>query len=293
MSAGTAVAPLCFVAAAAGVALLRRIIHMERPPAGFAHALSAWPLPLRPLLEPARLAAALIGNRLPPGYCARTRRRLERADLHPGVDAPQWTGLCFCAAASAALASGAACLVAGTGVLPSAAVAAAIAWTACERWIHRRIADCERRIARELPPCLDLLTVCVEAGATLTAASRFIVEQAPEGPLRNYFDRVLREVRSGRGRAQAFVSVADSYGVDCLSTLASALAHAEAAGMSIGQVLRTQAEQRSSERFVRAERQAMQAPVKMLGPLIFCIFPCTFIVLAVPIAYRLVEALRT
>jgi len=164
---------------------------------------------------------------------------------------------------------------------------------ACERWIHQRIADCERRIARELPPCLDLLTVCVEAGATLTAASRFIVEQAPEGPLRNYFDRVLREVRSGRGRAQAFVSVADSYGVECLSTLASALSHAEAAGMSIGQVLRTQAEQRSSERFVRAERQAMQAPVKMLGPLIFCIFPCTFIVLAVPIAYRLMEAFRT
>jgi tight adherence protein C len=63
--------------------------------------------------------------------------------------------------------------------------------------------------------------------------------------------------------------------------------------MSIGQVLRTQAEQRSTERFVRAEHQAMQAPVKMLGPLIFCIFPCTFIVLAIPIAHRLMEAFRT
>lgn len=293
MSAGEAIAPLWFLAAAGGYTLLHRMIDRERLPDGFAQALAKWPLPLRPLLGPARLAAALLADCLPRGYRARIRRRLERADLHPGVDAEQWTGLCLCAASSAALVSFAACLLAGAGPLPWTAAASATAWMACERWIHQRIADCERRIARELPPCLDLLTVCVEAGATLTAASRFIVEQAPEGPLRNYFDRVLREVRSGRGRAQAFVSVADSYGVECLSTLASALSHAEAAGMSIGQVLRTQAEQRSSERFVRAERQAMQAPVKMLGPLIFCIFPCTFIVLAVPIAYRLMEAFRT
>jgi tight adherence protein C len=293
MSAESAVAPLWFVAATAGVALLQRMLRMERPPAGFAHALTTWPMPLRPLLGPARLVTTLIADRLPPGYSARIRRRLEMADLHPGVNPAQWTGLCLSAAFVAAIASAAGCLLAGFNVAPWAVLAAAIAWVACERWIHRRIADRERRIARELPACLDLLTVCVEAGATLTAASRFIVEQAPEGPLRNYFDRVLREVRSGRGRAQAFTSVADSYGVECLSTLASALSHAEAAGMSIGQVLRTQAEQRSSERFVRAERQAMQAPVKMLGPLIFCIFPCTFIVLAVPIAYRLVEAFRT
>jgi tight adherence protein C len=293
MSSEAVVAPLWFLAAAAGIALLQRMLRVDRLPDGFALALARWPLPLRPLLGPARLVAAILGNRLPPGYCARTCRRLERADLHPGVDAAQWTGLCLCSALCAALAFEAAIVLTGFDLLWWAPVAAAAAWLGCEHWIHRRIADCERRIVRDLPPCLDLLTVCVEAGATLTAASRFIVEQAPEGPLRNYFDRVLREVRSGRVRAQAFVSVADSYGVECLCSLASALSHAEAAGMSIGQVLRTQAEQRSAERFVRAERLAMQAPVKMLGPLIFCIFPCTFIVLAVPIAFRLMEAFRT
>jgi tight adherence protein C len=290
MSGEAGMAALWFIAAAFGITLLQRMLRVQRLSEGFANALARWPLPLRLLLGPARLAAALVERHLPSGYCARTRRRLERADLHPGMDAAQWTGLCLCAASLSALASGAAGLLAGFNGMTWALVSAVLAWLGCERWVHRRIAECERRIARDLPPCLDLLTVCVEAGATLTAASRFIVEQAPEGPLRNYFDRVLREVRSGRSRAQAFSSVADSYGVECLSTLASALSHAEAAGMSIGQVLRTQAEQRSAERFVRAERQAMQAPVKMLGPLIFCIFPCTFIVLAVPIAYRLMEA---
>jgi tight adherence protein C len=248
---------------------------------------------MRALIGPARVVSGLIGKRLPTRYNARLLRRLEKADLHPGVDTTQWTGLCISVAIAAALCACIASLLAGFQPMIPGLAASAACWTACERWLHRRITDCERRIVKDLPPYLDLLTVCVEAGTTLTAAARFIVEQAPDGPLRNYFDRVLREVRSGRVRAQAFVSVADAYGVECLSALASALAHAESAGMSIGQVLRTQAEQRSTERFVRAEHQAMQAPVKMLGPLIFCIFPCTFIVLAIPIAHRLMEAFRT
>jgi tight adherence protein C len=131
----------------------------------------------------------------------------------------------------------------------------------------------------------------VEAGATLTSGIRLILEQAPPGALRGYFERVLREVRSGRPRAQAFAEVADAYAVESLGTLAAALAAAEGAGLSLGQVLRTQAAQRTAERFARAEKLAMQAPVKMLGPLILCIFPCTFIVIAVPIAVRLKEAL--
>jgi tight adherence protein C len=253
---------------------------------------AVWPVAMRPFLGLARLTAGLIGDRLPPTYCAKVRRRLERADLYPGVDAPQWFALCASAATSTGLGASALAAMAGTHPVLTALLVSLATWIACERWLYRHVADCERRIVRDLPSYLDLFTVCVEAGATLTAAARFIVEQAPEGPLRNYFDRVLREIRSGRARAQAFVSVADAYGVESLSTLASALSHAESAGMSVGQVLRTQAEQRSSERFVRAERQAMQAPVKMLGPLIFCIFPCTFIVLAVPIAHRLMEALQ-
>ena len=145
-------------------------------------------------------------------------------------------------------------------------------------------------IARELPAYLDLLTVCVEAGATLTAGVNQIIDGAPDSPLRRYFEHVLREVRGGQLRAHAFERVAALYAVPSLSTLAAALGHAESTGMSLGGILRAQGQQRMVERFARAEKLAMQAPVKLLGPLILCIFPCTFVVLAVPIVVRLAEA---
>jgi tight adherence protein C len=219
------------------------------------------------------------------------QRRLEAADLFPGVSPEQWVAMRLL---HGALASAAASAVARLAEVP--AVFPVVGCGVCGSlaagwWLRRKLADSERRIVRDLPSYLDLLTICVESGATLTAGIRLVVQQAPEGPLRSYFDRVLREVRSGRLRAQAFVSVAGSLGVESLEALATALAHAESSGMSLGQVLRSQAEQRNAERFVRAERLAMLAPVKMLGPLILCIFPCTFIVLAVPIVHRLTEDL--
>ena len=148
----------------------------------------------------------------------------------------------------------------------------------------------DARIGRELPSYLDLLTVSIEAGSSLTASIRLIVERSPAGPLRSYFERVLREIRGGRSRAQAFAGVADVYAVAALTSLATALTHGESSGMSLGGILRAQGAQRNAERFAAAEKLAMQAPVKLLGPLILCIFPCTFIVLAIPILVRLREA---
>jgi len=157
-------------------------------------------------------------------------------------------------------------------------------------WIRSTRRFIEHQVARDLPSYLDLLTVCVEAGATLTAGVNQVIDGAPDTPLRRYFDHVLREVRGGQLRAHAFERVAALYSVSSLSTLAAALGHAESSGMSLGGILRAQGQQRIAERFARAERLAMQAPVKLLGPLVLCIFPCTFVVLAVPIVVRLAEA---
>jgi tight adherence protein C len=290
MNHPTLVSALWFAAAVCGVALLMRLIRSHRLASAPPLPMTEWPWLLRICGPPARLLAPPMEVMLPAGLLERVRRRLERADLHPGMESPEWIALRCVTGATLGILAALLMAALDTSMPTLALIAAFAGWAGTELWLRRRITDCERRIVRELPSCLDLLTVCVEAGATLTSAVRLIVEQAPSGPLRNYFERVLREVRSGRLRSQAFVSVADAYGVECLSTLANALAHAEAAGMSVGTVLRTQSEQRSAERFVRAERLAMQAPVKMLGPLIFCIFPCTFIVLAVPIAHKLMEA---
>jgi tight adherence protein C len=249
------------------------------------------PLALRWLLPFASLLAPATEYLLVARQAKRKNQQLEAMELSPQVSAACWLALRLIHAVLGALlvysvariagwpaAFGLACLGFGLGAIYA------------DGWLQRTLRERNHLIMKELPQYLDLLTVCVEAGATLTSGVRMIVERAPSSPLRSYFETVLRQIRAGRPRAQAFVEVARQYGQENLSALAGALSHAETSGMSLGAVLRAQAEQRSVERFVRAEKLAMQAPVKMLGPLICCIFPCTFIVLAVPIVYRLLEA---
>jgi tight adherence protein C len=238
-------------------------------------------MPLALLLEPC------VECLLPPGRVARTSRKLEALGLGASVSVPRWEAL----RAAQALACGMLAALASGGTLWICMLLAAGGYLFGGIWLRRQHESLQRSVVRDLPAWLDLMTVCVEAGATLTSGLRLIVAQAPESPLREFFDHVLREVRGGRARAQAFSHVASMYAIESLDTLASALSHAESSGMSLGRVLRSQAEQRTAERFARAEKLAMQAPVKMLGPLILCIFPCTFIVIGVPIAVRLKEAL--
>lgn len=205
------------------------------------------------------------------------------------VSGDRWLAIrCAQSLVLAALA-GAAALVSGQPAAPAMLLGAIAALAASGQWTHRRRIGRERDIARQLPPYLDLLTVSIEAGSSLTAAIRLIVSSAPQDALRDYFERVLRQIRAGRLRAEAFASVAADFDSPPLRALATALAHGEASGMSLGAILRAQASQRTTERFARAEKLAMEAPVKLLGPLILCIFPCTFIVLAVPIVVRLRE----
>lgn len=236
--------------------------------------------PIATLLEPA-VASLLFQDRV-----ARSLRQLESLGLAPGLTAERWYALCVAEALLLATLA----IIAGGGAWLGGLLGIA-GYLHGGMWLRQQRDIRQRSVARELPAWLDLMTVCVEAGATLTAGLRLMITQAPGSPLRDYFERVLREIRGGRPRAQAFTHVAEIYGIESLATLASALSHAESSGMSLGEVLRAQSAQRTAERFARAEKLAMQAPVKMLGPLILCIFPCTFIVIGVPIAVRLKEAL--
>ena len=259
---------------------LRRGPHSSRE-------LPAW---IRSVWWMAALLEPLVSLCLPEGARIRNARLLASLDLDPFLTPARWIAT---RAAFAALLAGAALLfmlLLGTAVsLPTVATfCAACAWSGL--WLNGQRRRRDARIARELPSYLDLLTVSIEAGSSLTAGIRLIVERSPGGPLRSYFERVLREIRGGRSRAQAFAGVADVYGVPALTSLATALTHGETSGMSLGSILRAQGVQRNAERFAAAEKLAMQAPVKLLGPLILCIFPCTFIVLAIPILVRLREA---
>jgi tight adherence protein C len=273
--------------AAATTSLVVLILRRTRAtPAPAVRQAGRLPLMLRLATPVAALLEPVVACTLTHGRVARTTRQLEALGLAPGLSAERWHAMGITESLAALLLV----MLAGGGPWFGGLLGIA-GYLHGGIWLKQQRDLQHRSVVRELPAWLDLMTVCVEAGATLSAGLRMIVAQAPSGALRDYFERVLREIRGGRPRAQAFTHVAEIYGIESLGTLASALAHAEASGMSLGEVLRAQATQRTAERFARAEKLAMQAPVKMLGPLILCIFPCTFIVIGVPIAVRLKEAL--
>ncbi|WP_057111873.1 type II secretion system F family protein, partial [Bordetella pertussis] len=167
------------------------------------------------------------------------------------------------------------------------AACAAGAWPAL--WLRRCAARRRQRIARELPFILDLMTLCAEAGLGMHGALQQAASHGPPGPLRELLVQALCDMRAGVPRRQAMQALAARADSPPVRAWVGALAHADAQGMSLGPMLRGLATRYRAERHQRAERLAMEAPVKMLLPLIACIFPCTFIVLAFPIGYALLQ----
>jgi len=153
-------------------------------------------------------------------------------------------------------------------------------------WLRDTRMRRESAVIRAMPVYLDFITMAVEAGLNLQGALSQAMEKAPKSPLRNEFGIVLRDLRSGLPRAEALRRMADRLEVKEVTSFVSAMIQAEKMGSSMATVLRVQAEQRRNERFQRAEKQAMEAPIKLVGPLIIFIFPVTFIVLGFPIVMK-------
>jgi tight adherence protein C len=154
-------------------------------------------------------------------------------------------------------------------------------------WLRDKAQIRELQISKQLPFVLDLITLAVESGLNLNGALQETVQKGPAGPLRDEFALVLRDIRAGKARAHALQAMSDRIRIPSVSNLIASLIATERQGGAIGTLLRGQAHQRRTERFLRAEKLAMQAPVKMLLPLITCIFPCTFIILFFPVLHKL------
>lgn len=165
-----------------------------------------------------------------------------------------------------------------------------LGWLFPAVWLRDQVVRRSREVLKTLPFFLDVITLCVQAGLNLQGAMRQAVINGPPGVLRTEFQRVLRDIRAGQPRAQSLRTMADRLGEPTIASFVGAVIQAENMGMNLGPVLRAQADQRRSERFLRAEKLAMQAPVKMLFPLILFIFPCTFIVLLFPVLIRVFQS---
>jgi len=153
-------------------------------------------------------------------------------------------------------------------------------------WLRDTRKRRELSVMRAMPVYLDFITMAVEAGLNLQGALGQAMEKAPPSALRNEFAIVLRDLRAGLPRSEALRRMADRLDIKEVTSFVSAMIQAEKMGASMAKVLRVQADQRRNERFQRAEKQAMEAPIKLVGPLIIFIFPVTFIVLGFPIAMK-------
>ncbi len=153
-------------------------------------------------------------------------------------------------------------------------------------WLSDNRKRRELAVIRAMPVYLDFITMAVQAGLNLQGALGQAMEKAPPSPLRNEFGTVLRDLRAGLTRADALRRMADRLDIKEVTSFVSAMIQAEKMGASLATVLSVQAEQRRNERFQRAEKLAMEAPIKLVGPLIIFIFPVTFIVLGFPIVMK-------
>jgi len=153
-------------------------------------------------------------------------------------------------------------------------------------WLNDTKKRRHTNVIRDLPTFLDFITMAVEAGLNLTGALQQSVEKGPKGALRNEFAIVLRDLRYGITRTEALKRMSTRLDVSDVNNFVNAIVQAEKIGSSLATTLRVQAEQRRNERFQRAEKMAMEAPVKLVFPLIVFIFPVTFIILGFPIVMK-------
>jgi tight adherence protein C len=156
-------------------------------------------------------------------------------------------------------------------------------------WLRNTLKKRHFAIMRALPFVLDLLTLSVEAGMDFMSALQRNCNSRRLDPLNEELIRMTREVQMGISRRVALRNMAERSRQSDLKAVSFALIQADELGVPIGPILRIQSDQLRQRRFDRAERLANEAPVKMLGPLLLCIFPAVLIVLLAPILLQAVK----
>jgi tight adherence protein C len=174
-------------------------------------------------------------------------------------------------------------LMTGVGVI--------FGYTIPEFWLGGRVKKRQHAILLMIPDTLDLLTISVRAGLGFDAALGKVVEKL-KGPLSDEFRRALAEVRVGKARRDALRDIVPRTEVVPLTSFLGAIIQAEQLGVAVAKVLQVQSEQLRIERRQRAEEQAAKAPIKMLFPLVGCIFPSLFIVILGPAIILIVQNLK-
>jgi tight adherence protein C len=242
------------------------------------------PLPLR-ALRPAVAWLSKSGRRVTPtGYVDNIRRKLVLAGytsvdtvdrflavrLLGAVLVPVWACVFFLVLPARPMLTPVAFLLLG-----------AISFFGPDLALHTKISDRQKEIRRRLPDILDLLTISVEAGMSFDQAMDRTIARVP-GPLSDEFGRMLGEVQAGAHRADALRALDERTGVAEVKSFVLSLLQADSFGIPIGRMLRAQAEEMRIRRRQLIQERAQKAPVKMLFPMVLCVFPAIFVVVIGP-----------
>lgn len=175
-------------------------------------------------------------------------------------------------------------------LLVAAALLAFVGWYLPEWIVRSKAAKRQAQIQRELPDALDLLSITVEAGLGFDSAlSR--VSREVKGPLGQELYRVVQEIQLGEDRADALRSLGERNDLDELRSFVLAMIQADILGIAVSNVLQVQARELRLKRRQRAEERAQKLPVKIVFPLILCIFPALFVVLLGPAVIQIWETI--
>jgi tight adherence protein C len=238
-----------------------------------------------------RLAAPMfgvlskLGRRFSPaGRLDQIRTMLRRAG-RPEVDADRYLAMRVLSLLAAPVAAYVAWSITGSIGGLVRLISTGIAVSCCtilpSRKLRRQVESREFNIRRQLPDLMDLLVICMEAGLGFTSAVSRTVANL-EGELSDEFSLALGEMRAGASRADALTSLGERVQIPEIRAFVAAIRQADQFGISVSTVLRDQAQSMRITRKQVAQEKAMKAPVKMLVPMVFCIFPPMFIIVIGP-----------
>lgn len=243
------------------------------------------------VIVPLRAQALSLGAKLTPGdWTERTRRRLDFAGNPAGWDPER----VLAAKVLWGISLGGVALLAslsfswGVTGLAGTVGLAALGFLGPDLWLKSTADKRAKEMRRALADSLDLLTISVESGLAFDAAMQQVADNTT-GPLAGEFKRTLHEIQLGTSRADALKALAERSNVSDLNYVVSSLVQADKLGIPIAQVLRAQTSEMRLKRKQYAEEAAAKLPVKILAPVMLCIFPAVFVVIVGPAGIKITD----